>query len=164
MPPHHFLWGHILAMGKANQKFPPNAGNAVAMANVRKMYPELGPVFYLDLWPVAARFLVVTDPEITKQFTQTRSLQKFPEERFMFEPLAHGNDLATVEGQEWKYWRNLMNPAFAARNARSFIPDMVDDVEVFQDVLRNAAAKADIFQMQDLVGKLHLDIVGNLTL
>lgn len=74
-PPHSFWWGHLKVMGDAVASLPPDAHPQVALAMIKDKY-GLGHVFYLDLWPLADPMMLIHDPGVAAQITQTKNLPK----------------------------------------------------------------------------------------
>lgn len=62
-------------MGDAVASLPPDAHPQVALAMIKDKY-GLGHVFYLDLWPLADPMMLIHDPGVAAQITQTKNLPK----------------------------------------------------------------------------------------
>lgn len=52
MPPHSLLWGHLLVAKTAMSKLLSDARGNYIPRQVMASTPGLGPIFYLDLWPL----------------------------------------------------------------------------------------------------------------
>ena len=79
MPPHHPIFGHLLLAGDLLSKLPPDAHPSYLPGLIRRAVPDIGQVFYLDLWPFNRPMLVVSSPSVAHQFTQKHLLRKSPE-------------------------------------------------------------------------------------
>ena len=128
------------------------------------MYPDMGPIFYLDAWPFMTLTLVVTSPPALAQITTEHVLPKFPAIKDYLYPLANGKDLVSMNGQEWRYWRDVFNPGFSASHLMTLVPDIVKETMVFLDVLRGHANKQDVFRMKNLTDNLAMDVIGKVVL
>ena len=124
----------------------------------------MGPIFYLDAWPFMTLTLVVTSPPALAQITTEHVLPKFPAIKDYLYPLANGKDLVSMNGQEWRYWRDVFNPGFSASHLMTLVPDIVKETMVFLDVLRGHANKQDVFRMKNLTDNLAMDVIGKVVL
>ena len=124
----------------------------------------MGPIFYLDAWPFMTLTLVVTSPPALAQITIEHVLPKFPAIKDYLYPLANGKDLVSMNGQEWRYWRDVFNPGFSASHLMTLVPDIVKETMVFLDVLRGHANKQDVFRMKNLTDNLAMDVIGKVVL
>lgn len=145
MPPHHPLFGHVKLITRIIRRLPSHAHGHYLADQVRPLYPNLGPAFYLDAWPFGPRFLIVTSPDMIHQFTHDRYLPKHKGMRRFLAPLTGSQDLVSMEGQSWKEWRVIFNPGFSADHIMSLVPTMVDEVTIFRDILREHAKKRICF-------------------
>lgn len=75
-----------------------------------------------------------------------------------------GMDLTTLEGHAWKTWRNVFQPGFSSSHLMTKVPEMIEDILTFCEILRERAAKGEVFQMDPLTINLNLDIIGRLAL
>lgn len=164
MPPHHALFGHLRIVGDVMSKLPSDAYSHVLPHQARLMFPELGPIFYLDTWPFGPPIMVVGSLDGAHKVTQVHSLPKFPAMSDFLRPMTGGKDLVTMEGNEWKHWRNVFNPGFSSSHLKTFIPEMLTDVSIFCEILRELAAKRDIFLIDPLTTRLSLDVIGRVTM
>lgn len=164
MPPHHPIFGHLQLVGGIMSKLPKDIHGHVLPHQIRLKLPNLGPVFYIDTWPFGPPMLVVTSPDQAYQITQAHSLPKFHALRDYMRPMTGGNDLITMEGNEWKTWRNVFKPGFSGGHLMTLVPEMVDEMSVFCNVLRDLARKHEIFSMDHIATRLSLDIIGRVVL
>lgn len=164
MPPHHWLFGHVPVVAKIFGALPPHAHLLVLANQVRRAYPHLDTAFYLDIWPFGPPSLMIISPELASQFTQDKSLPKYKGVRKFLKPLTGKKDLVTMEGQDWKHWRSNFNPGFSANNITSMIPDMVEDVRTYQDIIRTHAVAGHIFPLEIPTLAMSMDIIGRVVL
>ncbi|MCJ1281733.1 hypothetical protein MMC26_001055 [Xylographa opegraphella] len=164
MPPHSFLFGHLLVVKAAVSGLPSDAyGNYIPRC-VRAMTPELGPIFYIDLWPLGPQMLVVSSPDGLHQMTQEHSLPKFHALRKFLSPMSGEFDLVTMEGEMWKRWRNIFNPGFSPSNLLNFVPAIVEETTTFCAILQAHVAQGDIVRLKTLTDNLTMDVIGRVIL
>lgn len=164
MPPHHWLFGHIILSADVVKTLPPFANGAYIGDLIRRRYPYLGDAFYLDTWPFASLFLVVSSPDMVYQMTQKIQIPKAKTLRSFLQHLTGREDLVTLEGNAWKRWRRIFNPGFSATHVASLIPGMVEEAEVFKNALVEHATKADLFYLKHLTLNLTIDIIGRVVM
>lgn len=164
MPPHHPLFGHLKLVAGIMSQFPSDVHNQILPNQLRRRFPEMGTMFYLDTWPFGDQLFVVVAPDAANQFTQSHSLPKFHALAGFLHPLTGGNDLVSMEGSQWKTWRNIFNPGFKGSHLLTLIPEIMKDVSLFCDILRKAAEKSDIVLMDPIATRLTLDVIGRVAL
>lgn len=164
MPPLHPVFGHLIFCYSIMSKLPKDAHPHYLPDQIRRELPELGPIFYLDAWPFLTLTLVVASPSTMYQITQGHTLPKFPAIRSFLHPLTNGIDIVSMDGQEWKMWRSVFNPAFSASHLMTLVPDMIKETRVFCRMLREHARKQDVFTMKALTDDLAIDIIGRAVL
>ena len=164
MPPHHPVFGHLLLAKDLLSKIPPDAHPTYLPGLIRQAFPDIGHVFYLDMWPFARPLLIVSSPSVVQQFTQERPLRKAPELRTWIKPLANNQDLVSLEGQTWKKWRSVYNPGFSASHLIHLVPQIVQEVSVFCDILMERAESGTVFPLEEATVKLTMDVIGRVVL
>lgn len=164
MPPHHPIFGHLLVLAHMMGKLPKDAHPHHIPDQLRQKYPEMGPIFYLDAWPFMTLTLVVASPTTIAQITTEHVLPKFPAIKEFLYPLANGKDIVSMDGREWKYWRNIFNPGFSASHLMTLVPDFVKETTVFCKLLQDHARTQDMFQMKTLTDDLAMDVIGKVVL
>ena len=164
MPPHHPLVRHLLLVKGHLSRLPHDAHPSYLPWIIRRATPDIGPVFYLDLWPFTIPLLAVTSPSIASQFTQEVSLPKSPALVKWIRPLAENKDLVSMEGQLWKQWRGVYNPGFSASHLMFLVPQIVEEVEHFCDILRDRARAGFIFQLEEATVNLTMDVIGRVAM
>lgn len=160
----HSLTGHIALSPYIVKQLPPFANGAYIGDLIRRRYPNLGDAFYLDTWPFASLFLVISSPEMVYQMTKAVQLLKARTLRTFLQPLTGREDLVTLEGDTWKRWRRIFSPGFSAARVSSLIPGMVEEAEVFKNALMEHANKGDLFHLEHLTLDLTIDIIGRVVM
>jgi cytochrome P450 len=164
MPPHSFLFGHLLVFGKMAADLPEDAHGHSYCRVIRKTYPDLPENFYVDLWPFGEQYLMVTDPKVAAQCTIEHSLPKMDGLEEYLRPLTGGKDLLTMEGQEWKRWRAIYNPGFSAGHLMTMVPGMVEDTQLYAETLKKYARAGGLFKLEEITTRLTIDIIGRVIL
>lgn len=164
MPPHHPLFGHLLVVGKIMSKLPNDIHGHALPRQISKTYPNLGPLFYVDTWPFGPSILAVLSANGADQITVAHSLPKFTMLHEYVKPMTGGMDLISLEGQEWKFWRTVFNPGFSANHLMTMVPQMLKDIVVFCEILKERAASGEVFALDPVTINLNLDIIGRLVL
>ncbi len=142
------------------------------MENYRQFFPDLEnvpPVLYFDLWPIENSTMFVVDPNLAAQFTQDVSLPKHSMLPEIMEPMSHGLDLNAFNGDQWKLWRSRFNPGFSARNIMALLPEILEEVSIFYNVLGKLAGSqkgewGGPFQMEEITTNLTFDVIGRVIL
>lgn len=116
-------------------------------------------------WPFSIPFLVISSPSLAIQATQELDLPRpFDLDRF-FRPLAGGSDtLFTLNGAAWKRSHDIFKPGFSASYILSQTDHIVRETADLVEILRDHAARRDIFLLDDLLGYFMMDIIGAVTL
>lgn len=164
MPPHHPLFGHTLLAKKLLSKLPSDAHPAYLPGLIQRAFPDVGQIFYLDLWPVTHPILVTSSSSMARQFLQENQLHKSPGLRRWMKPLADNYDLVSLEGQTWKKWRHIFNPGFSASHLLCLVPQILSEVSVLCDILRERAQNGAIFPLEEATLNLTMDVIGQVVL
>ena len=164
MPPHSYFLGHIPIVFRMTSGLPKDAHSHYLPDQLRRTYPDLGPNYYLDLFPFAPSMFIVSSPDTVYQVTQDHSLQKFPSLRKFLLPLTDGLDLVTLEGQAWKHWRRIFNPGFNASHLMTLVPMIVKETETFVTILRDHEKAGGMIRLKQLTDNLTMDIIGRVAL
>lgn len=131
---------------------------------MRRRFPDLGLIYYLDTWPFALPVLVVISPNLASQFTQERSFPKYEGMRHFLQPLTGEHDLVTMEGQMWETWRSIVNPGFSSHHLMTLVLETMGDVLIFRDILREHVAQADMFALENVALYVTMDVIGRVAL
>lgn len=158
------MFGHLLIVGRIMSKLPSDVHAHVLPRQIELAMPNLGPIFYIDAWPYGPPMLIATSSAAASQFTQAHSLPKFAKLRNYMYPMTGGNDLVTMEGNEWKAWRNTFSPGFSTGRLMTLVPEIMKDTLIFCEKLREFAEKEAIFLMDEVTMSLSLDIIGRVAL
>ncbi|KAI6776894.1 hypothetical protein HG530_000839 [Fusarium avenaceum] len=141
---HSMILGHLEVVGKLVSSLPPDAHGDYMMIKIRENWRELfpqctkcPPVAYIDTWPFTPPMMISLDANVSSQFTQEHSLPKAHEQKHVLYPLTKNQDLSSMEGAQWRAWRKSLSPGFSVQTITSRIPDIVEEVEDFANVLKN---------------------------
>ncbi|KAK0849759.1 hypothetical protein LTS02_013452 [Friedmanniomyces endolithicus] len=162
-PPHSYLWGHLRAMDVVLRKQPKNAAPQTLFNIIQEEY-GLPDTFYLDVWPAGAPILITFDTAVMHEFTVAQSLPKHPAVDKFLQNFGGPGNLASSEGAVWKKWRSAFNPGFSASHIMSLVPLMVDECEIFSDILTKHAKNNDLFRLERAATSLTVDIIGRVVL
>ncbi|TQN69591.1 Cytochrome P450 monooxygenase aflN, partial [Colletotrichum shisoi] len=161
MPPHHPILGHLGLMLTIMASLPRDVMPTVALADqVRRRYPHLDKAFYLDMWPFTGPMLMIISPDLMRQATQGEApLPKVGFLKNYMKPISGGHDLVSMEGEEWKRWRDVFRPAFG--RATELVPNIVENISVFRDQLvGRAKSQNGVFQLHHSSLMLAMDMSG----
>ena len=164
MPPHHPLFGHLLVANDVMSKLPRDAQPQYLPSQARRAIPDVGPVFYLDMWPFSLPILVASSPSACYQLTQEHSQPKSDGLRKYMRPVADNQDLVSSEGHPWKQWRNVFNPGFSASHLITLVPQIAKEVLTFCEILQERAQAGDIFPLEEVTVNLTIDTIGRVAL
>lgn len=164
LPPYHPVLGHLLLAKELLSRLPKDAHPSVLAGLIKRAFPDVGQVFYLDMWPLSRPLLVVSSPSVAYQFSQETPLRKSPELRRWLRPLADNQDLVSLEGPTWKKWRNVYNPGFSASHLISLVPLIAEQVSVFCDILHERTKVKAIFPLEEATMNLTMDTIGRIVL
>lgn len=79
------------------------------------------------------------------------------------EPIVGGPSILSMNGDEWKRWRSLLNPGFSAASLMERVPYIVDCVEVFCGKLMESAGSG-IVSLDEFATKLTFDVIMKVAL
>ncbi|KAK7911554.1 hypothetical protein PG985_014035 [Apiospora marii] len=174
--PHSFLFGHLPIFAKFSQSHPPDINidtfHTWLVENLETYFPGHEfppPVVYLDIWPASEPLAMVTDPVAVSQFTIAKSEPKVDIVTTFFGPLTSGLDILTNEDCLWKTWHSRFNPGFSQRNLTTLVPEIVEEVSVFVERLKQGASRGEdgwgpVFQLQERAIDLTFDVIGRAAL
>ncbi|KXJ90740.1 cytochrome P450 [Microdochium bolleyi] len=172
--PHSWLWGHLKVMGDFRAVSPSDTNmyefHRWLKANMSTYFPgetQMPPVVYLDLWPFTGGMALVTDADMIPQFMQKPDLPKYYMVEDFLKPLTGGRDIVSISGPVWKLWRTRFNPSFAPRRVLALLPELMEEVEVFVDLLRQKAGRStahgnawgEMFQLHEKTVNLTFDVI-----
>ena len=161
MPEFSLVGGHFLALGRVLRKLPPNCTIHVAFLQMAWKFPN--GLFYIDLWPYSRPLLIITTPSAALQIQQN-GLSKPPEIYAPLNTLTGGESLLTASDAGWKKWRSLFNPGFSAKHMLELVPLMVEEIDVFRQILQERARASEFFQLEEMTLRLTLDVISAMSM
>ncbi|KAI0131967.1 cytochrome P450 [Xylariales sp. AK1849] len=157
-PPHSFFWGHLHIMAEAATAFPPGTHPQVHLTYISQKYGLKG-LFWMDLWPLAENFVVVTDPELMGQLTVTDNLDKHWLLDDVTTPLTGRHSMVGANGSIWKRSHKAASAAFSSGRTMGFVSDIIDETLPFRSELSRLAETGDSFPMRSLAASLVFNII-----
>ena len=162
-PPHSYLFGHIPSLFKVLYTLPKGIAPQNFHLPVKEKY-KLGDYYYLDMWPLADPILAILDVDLMNDVTVKPSLPKHYTIGEFIQHLGGPGNMVSAEGAEWKKWRSAFNPGFAASHLMTLVPDIVDQCNIFCNIMAERARKNELFRMEQASTKLTVDIIGKVVL
>ncbi len=173
--PHSILFGHLLLFKNLCKGYPtdihPLFIPCIILEHWQRLFPgqtSCPPVLYLDLWPIAPPMLFVLDLDLSASFTSDMNLSKATQPKDFLRPLGQDLDLVTNSGAMWKSWRSRLNPGFSAKNTQATVPLILDEVQVFAEILRSKTGVngewGNAFQLEKLATDLTFDVIVRATM
>lgn len=156
--------GHLELLPPQLEKLPKDAGQEYPFVNLAQDFPESDGLYCLDLWPFFRPLMVVSSPQIAIQACQEYDLPKPDILKTFFAPIAGGEGMFVSNGPEWKRHRTLFNPGFSANATLEHTTRVVQEAEVFVDIIRDHAKKGDMFFLDELTCWYMMDVIGSVTL
>ncbi|KAF2110234.1 cytochrome P450 [Lophiotrema nucula] len=157
-PPHSFIFGHLIALGKVTTKLPGRVHPHVYAHYLTKEY-DLPPVFFVDTWPIREPMLLIQDPGVAQDIANS-GIPKHPGARYFLAPLGGPENMVTAEGAVWKKWRSVFNPGFAISHLMDQIPTIVECSKDYIKILDGHAANSALFRLEEEATKLTIDVIG----
>lgn len=150
-------------MKEALEQFPANAHKVYGFGAISRKFNG---AYYLDLWPAATPFLVVTSPTLAHQAMQTTriSIEKPDDLRTWFKSLTGGTSMFDARPEEWRGLRNLFRSGFSNNHLMTLAPMLVKETLVYCQTLRAHAEKGDMIYLDPITLRFVIDIVGQLLL
>ena len=163
MPKFNWIFGHLLEARKILHSLPTDVHINVVTAELAKHFPDSN-VFIVDLWPFTRTMLVVASPSAAAEVTQALNLPKPQLLHDYFLPLTGGPNLFTMREEEWRPWRTVFNPGFSNSAIVQYIPCIVEEVQIYCEMLRERARAQRMFHLDKMILALTMDIIGHVTL
>jgi cytochrome P450 len=160
-PPHSFLLGNVAAITRAKNSLPPKAHAQLTMLKLQREY-DLPGIFYLDLYPLSNPLLIDSDPSVSSQLSQA---DKFVPPSALMDSiglLIGRHSIFTSSGKEWRRLRLMFSSGFSLIHVTTLVPQLVDDMLVFQKLLAARAKTGHVFRMNDMTTYLALDMIGKI--
>ncbi|RSL49511.1 hypothetical protein CEP51_015480 [Fusarium floridanum] len=166
---HSIIFGHIKVVKELMSNLPSDAYldylQTQVQDNWRQLFPQCTkcpPIIYLDAWPLSDPLIVSLNVDISSQFTQQHSMPRFRDAKDFFYPLTKNRDIVTMDDAEWKIWRKRLSVGFGAQYITSRVPDIVEEVEEFVQVLKSKAGRSGtwgpVFLLEQATRNLTLDM------
>lgn len=147
-------------------KYPRDTAGQIIPILLANEYPELEAqgLICMDAWPITNPMLAVFQPDMIAQFCQSPSMPKSDLLESIFKNFTGCQDLLCSEGDQWKRWRSIFNPGFSSKNILSFIPALIEEIEVFKDNLLKSTGSDIFFPLITPATKATFDIIGRVVL
>ncbi|KAK5155969.1 hypothetical protein LTS14_005535 [Recurvomyces mirabilis] len=162
-PPHSYIWGHLRAFDYVLRKQPKRAAPQTFAIFLKEEY-NLPDVFYVDVWPMGDPILMIFDTDVMAEITVKNSLPKHIEVDKFLQNFGGPGNLVSSEGALWKKWRSAFNPGFSAAHLMSLVPVMLDEGQIFVDILKKRVRNNEVFRVERDTTRLTVDIIGKVVL
>lgn len=161
MPDHSFAAGHLQTLASMVKLYPKDAIKVYLFGEVNRRFSRSG-ACYLDLWPFAEPFLVITSPYLANQVSSNSAiaLEKPDALRKWFWSITGGISIFDAPSDQWKPLRRLFSRGFSANHFMTLVPCMVEEAQVYCETLREKAREGNMFFMDPINLRLMLDIIG----
>lgn len=120
---------------------------------------RFGDVSRLKMGPNVAYFIV--NPVHIEHVLVTNA-RNYVRDDFAFREVENllGRGLLTMDGEDWRRRRRLMQPAFHLQKINAMAADMVGEVAALMDRLKTAAERSEPLDIAEETGQLALNIVN----
>lgn len=98
------------------------------------------------------------------EFTVKQNMPKHPVVDVFMKNFGGEGNLVSSEGAKWKMWRSAFNPGFSATYLMTLVPDIVDQVSIFSNLMQERAKNNTLFRMEAATTNLTIDIIGRVVL
>ena len=160
---HSWIFGHLKIMSDIIKGVPPLLAPQYFPHLIKEKH-NLPDVFYLDIYPAGPPALIICSPEVCRQVMVEVSMPKHPVVGGFVKNFGGPGNLVSSEGAEWKKWRAAFNPGFSASHLMQLVPLIVEETEIFCQVLAEKAEKGERFLMEGVTTRLTIDIISRITL
>ncbi|KAJ5114158.1 hypothetical protein N7456_002692 [Penicillium angulare] len=165
MPPWNPILGNLITLAKLRKYGPADTRQAEAFALLSTQIPGLEDGFYIDAWPFSIPLLAVTSPKLAIQACQNHDLPKPHALQPFINPMAGGSDnLFVSNGSRWRQMRDRFNHGFSLTAALGHMSCVLEEAEVFVQMLKAHARVGDTFSLDQLTCRYAMDIIGNIAL
>lgn len=124
-------------------------------------------IMLVDLRPINAPVVVITDYTTAEQVTRTTSLQptSLPKTTLAYlEPLLGSTSILVSHGSEWKALRKQFNPGFSPQHLMTLLPSILKQSKPLMNHLDNLVAGNTDFSLVEYLTNLTFDIIGSLVI
>ena len=163
MPAHSFAFGHMLVLQSIFKHLPSDLHKMLYFGEIMQRDFSKGGIYYIDLWPFSEPIIMIVDPDLATQATQTNSkisMQRPPSLQRWFAPFVGGPNLFDLPEKEWKPWRQLFNQGFSAGQNLSLVPLIVEESLTYCETLRKLARQGDIIKFDAITLRYIMDVMG----
>lgn len=108
--------------------------------------------------------MTISSPAMARQLMHHMPTKPDVLVQYMHSDIAGGHQLLTMEGPMWKYWRNTFAHGFSSSHIMSVIPELIEEVLVFRDILLEKAEEGGKFPLESVTRNLAADLVGRFML
>ncbi|KAI9799980.1 MAG: hypothetical protein M1833_003509 [Piccolia ochrophora] len=151
-------------MVEAASELPPDVHPQVLFTHIQHKY-NLPDVFVLDLWPISwEATMIISDPEVMKQFTQKRVLPKHPAIQYWIGHVIGPTSMISSDGEPWKRSRVLFNTSFSNAHLMTLVGTIVDHTLIFCEKLEEFADRNELFHLDNEATRLTIDVIGRVAL
>jgi cytochrome P450 len=164
MPKWSPMSGHLQLLPPLLQKLPKDSSQEYPFIGMARDFSDSDNTYCLDLWPFFRPLMVISSPQLAIQACQEYDLPKPDILKIFFAPIAGGEGMFVANGLEWKRHRVLFNPGFSASAVLDFTTRVVQEAEVFVDIIRGHAKKGNMFFLDGLTCWYMMDVIGAVTL
>lgn len=113
---------------------------------------------YISLRPA----LLVNDPELVRNVL-VRDFEYFHDRGFCLnvdkDPLSE--HLFALQGDDWKYHRSRLNPAFGTNRLREMVPNMVKISQVLQEHVGKFAESGAQVDVREIMSRYYIDLIAS---
>ena len=162
---HNYALGHLLQLKPVVDTFPKDAHKVYTFGKITQQFPE--GAYLLDVWPLEKPFLIVANPTLATQATQTSDIMynKPPSLIAWFLSIAGGPSLFDVmDREQWKPLRAMFNPGFSANHLNALVPSMIEMGLEYCSILRQCAKSGELCYVDPITLRFILDLMGKIIL
>jgi cytochrome P450 len=163
MPAWNPILGHLTILPSLLSQLPKGAQQSYSFGILGHDFKESG-LFYIDLWPFSFPLMVVNTPELAEQICHEFDLDKPDTLLQFFWPITGGLSLFVMNGDQHKSSRALFTPGFSSNMIMKHTAHVVDEAEIYANILRDHARRNDIFSLDDVTCRYLMDVIGTVTL
>lgn len=166
MAPWSPFFGHLAALLPLMKTLPEDRHQQDLLEKLCQSHEGDGDsVTYVDTWPFSEPLMVVCSPVLAAQACGPEyDLIKPPLLHDFFNQLAGGTNMFTMNGDEWRCSRALFNSGFSATYILQQTSHIVNEAEIYVNILRQHARKGDMFSLDDITCWYLMDVIGAVSL
>ncbi|KAF2477215.1 cytochrome protein [Lindgomyces ingoldianus] len=164
MPEWNPILGHLPMLPRLLNQLPKGAQQSYCFGLLTRDFPNSDGLFYIDLWPFSLPIIIVSTPELAHQVGQEYDLPKPDSLKPFFKPITGGLGLFMMNGEDHKSSRALFTPGFSANVILEHTGNIVDQAQVYVEILREYANKGEIFSLDAITCWYMMDVIGAVSL